>query len=264
MNLTPPQCIRRLPKKSVLELLKTSLSGSVSTLSVRWLMVVLTCRKQKSSSWSALEGKESVYSQLRMLLLWKFTNGPIPDHAANEISTAVHRAYPFGMWSSFDYTDSVFDCTTRRRSPSRPLYMKYENFSWLLMKNHWNLVHDYDPDEKEHGEEAPYSGFIPLSAKIVDCGLREREFPRSVQQTIAKKSLVPGGESAMEKVLVRSEAWPSRAVIVVLGGVTRSELSAMRAVIKARHPKMKVLFAPTSLITGDEFIESSIYEVRGW
>jgi len=68
----------------------------------------------------------------------------------------------------------------------------------------------------------------------------------------------------MEKVLVRSEAWPSRAVIVVLGGVTRSELSAMRAVIKARHPKMKVLFAPTSLITGDEFIESSIYEVRGW
>jgi len=155
-------------------------------------MVVLTCRKQKSSSWSALEGKESVYSQLRMLLLWKFTNGPIPDHAANEISTAVHRAYPFGMWSSFDYTDSVFDCTTRRRSPSRPLYMKYENFSWLLMKNHWNLVHDYDPDEKEHGEEAPYSGFIPLSAKIVDCGLRERKFPSSVQQTIAKKSLVPG------------------------------------------------------------------------
>mmetsp|Transcript_38619 Transcript_38619/g.152466 ORF Transcript_38619/g.152466 Transcript_38619/m.152466 type:complete len:648 (-) Transcript_38619:3467-5410(-) len=208
--------------------------------------------------------QESLYSQLRMLLLWKFTNGPIPDHAANEISIAVHRAYPFGMWSSFDYADTIFDYITRHKSPSRPSYMKYDNFSWLLIKSHWDLVHDYDPDEKEHGEEAPYSGFIPLSAKIMDCGLRERKFPSSVQQTIAKKPLVPGGQSATEKILSRSEAWPNRAVIVVLGGVTRSELSAMRAVIKNHHPKMRVLFAPTSIITGDEFIESSIYEVRGW
>mmetsp|Transcript_38622 Transcript_38622/g.152487 ORF Transcript_38622/g.152487 Transcript_38622/m.152487 type:complete len:197 (-) Transcript_38622:4023-4613(-) len=37
--------------------------------------------------------QESLYSQLRMLLLWKFTNGPIPDHAANEISIAVWKLF---------------------------------------------------------------------------------------------------------------------------------------------------------------------------
>lgn len=206
-----------------------------------------------------------------------------------KVSPLAREVFCCLSYWSFRDTASNLVCSTA-------LCAQYDNFSWLLIKSHWDLVHDYDPDEKEHGEEAPYSGFIPLSAKIMDCGLRERKFPSSVQQTIAKKPLVPGvccplfeqekwiffwtnlalplnlvvvlvflqGQSATEKILSRSEAWPNRAVIVVLGGVTRSELSAMRAVIKKHHPKMRVLFAPTSIITGDEFIESSIYEVRGW
>lgn len=131
----------------------------------------------------------------------------------------------------------------------------------MMARDHMKLLVEYDPEDADQMEDAAYSGFIPVLARLLEYSLQQGMFPAVVNKRLARKTLLPRGERGTERRFARNgggggegagrETWPSKAVVMVLGGVTRAELSAMRCIIQRKYPTMEVIFALSSIISGD-------------
>jgi len=122
--------------------------------------------------------------------------------------------------------------------------------TWRDLKSELKLVQQFSPDQKDSSPESQassaYSGYIPLTARLVQ---------RAVSSSWSTdKSLVNYCKTVFE---IRTDDHKYQTelplIIAFVGGVTRGEISAVRAFVEKR--KAPVIIAATSIIKGDSFME---------
>lgn len=138
-------------------------------------------------------------------------------------------------------------------------------YSWQFARAALRLVTDFDPEKAvmpgtSGALSAPYSGYTPLSARLVEAGLSEEGWD-SLPHIVAHTSLLPPGHTTVEHR--RGEFGAARdeegednldAVILFVGGVARAEATAVR--LAARATGVRLLIGTTAVIAPDEFVLS--------
>lgn len=156
---------------------------------------------------------------------------------------------------------SVMSSEDGRRYRSRAA----SDYSWQFARAAMRLVTDFDPDKQVRpgtaaAISAPYSGYTPLSVRLVEAGLSDEGWS-ALPVVVAHTSLLPPGHATVEHR--RGELHRSLeqgaldgdgfdAVVVFVGGVARAEASAVR--LAAQKAGVRVLIATTAVVSPDGFI----------
>lgn len=155
---------------------------------------------------------------------------------------------------------SVRSFSTTASDESRRSRSRTAEYSWQFARRALQLVMDLDQDRPAMpGTKAavatPYSGYTPLSARLVEAGLSEEGW-NSLPNILAHMSLLPPGHATVEhrREDIRRDEDGFDAVIVFVGGVARAEATAVR--MAARACGMKALIATTAVMGPDEFVLS--------
>lgn len=139
--------------------------------------------------------------------------------------------------------------------PQRQPQIRSE-YSWQFSRAALRLVTDFDPEREVRpgssaAMSAPYSGYTPLTARLTEAGLSEDGW-NSLPHLPSHHSLLPPGHVPLEHRNKKSVN--SLAVIVIVGGAVRAEISAIRMAAKAAG--VKTVIATTAVMGPDEFVLS--------
>lgn len=147
-------------------------------------------------------------------------------------------------------------------------------YSWQFVRAAMHLVTDFAPEAKDSGGiSGPYSGYIPLTVRLMEAGVSDRGWGRLPRFAAHTLLLPPGhalGERSVASGTIAERTGPvssppqervgglagrgSReieAVVLFVGGVARAEASAVRAA--AAKAGKKVLIATTDVMGPDQF-----------
>lgn len=142
---------------------------------------------------------------------------------------------------------------------TRSMRTKRTEYSWQFARAALRLVTNFDPEKPaiagtSGGLSAPYSGYTPLSVRLVEAGLSEEGW-NSLPQIVAHTSLLPAGHATVEhRRAERRGGEILDAVVVFVGGVARAEVTATR--LAAKQGGGKVLIATTAVMGADDFVMS--------
>lgn len=154
---------------------------------------------------------------------------------------------------------------------------KIATYSWQYVRAAMALLEEYDPEApapvglgKTKAIAAPYSGYVGLSVRFVQAGIDSWE---SLPRVPDHHSLLPQGQNTQQfddhlddrdeiRQFGRREkrsdnekqdlGWD--VVVVFVGGITRAEISAVRAAGLAKG--LNLLIATTAIISGDQFLNA--------
>ncbi|KAL2793986.1 Sec1-like protein [Aspergillus keveii] len=155
------------------------------------------------------------------------------------------------------------------------------NYSYL--RKHLHLVIE-DVSEKEPDDIAyVYSGFAPLSIRLVQCVLQksyilslQRGGPASQANTaspgwlgfedVVKSargstfSIVQKGDdkAVRARQTISGNNAPKTVIVFFLGGITFTEIAALRFIAAQEAPQRKIVICTTGLINGDRMMDAAI------
>ncbi|KAI0560599.1 vacuolar protein sorting protein [Gracilaria domingensis] len=157
-------------------------------------------------------------------------------------------------------TGSVRSFTTTASDESRRSRSRSAEYSWQFARRALQLITELDQDRPANpgtraAVAAAYSGYTPLSVRLVEAGLCEEGWG-SLPHILSHMSLLPPGHATLEhrREEIRRDEDGIDAVIVFVGGITRAEATAVRMASKVSG--MKALIATTAVMGPDEFVLS--------
>eukprot|EP00737_Agarophyton_chilense_P001972 gb/GEZJ01002228.1/.p1 GENE.gb/GEZJ01002228.1/~~gb/GEZJ01002228.1/.p1 ORF type:complete len:755 (-),score=113.26 gb/GEZJ01002228.1/:16704-18968(-) len=155
---------------------------------------------------------------------------------------------------------SVRSFATSASDESRRSRSRSAEYSWQFARRALQLITELDQDRPVNpgtraAVAAAYSGYTPLSVRLVEAGLAEEGWG-SLPHILSHMSLLPPGHTTLEhrREEIRRDEDGFDAVIVFVGGITRAEATAVRMASKTNG--MKSLIATTAVMGPDEFVLS--------
>eukprot|EP00177_Eucheuma_denticulatum_P005624 GFKZ01010238.1.p1 GENE.GFKZ01010238.1~~GFKZ01010238.1.p1 ORF type:complete len:762 (-),score=110.06 GFKZ01010238.1:1346-3568(-) len=143
-------------------------------------------------------------------------------------------------------------------------YRGVSEYSWQFARAALRLLTDFDVDKpvtpgSGTAVAAPYSGYTPLSVRLVEAGLSEEGWG-GLPHIASHNSLLPPGHATVEhrrgnlgqSLLDGDDGIDT--VIVFVGGIARAEASAVRRAAQARG--VRALIATTAVMSPDDFVMS--------
>lgn len=130
----------------------------------------------------------------------------------------------------------------------------------ILRKNLRLIVEDLD-ESNPNDVAYVYSGYAPLSIRLVQQAVRggwkaQEELVRGLPGPLFEETQpLPSG-------IVSSSGGPPVTLVFFIGGVTFTEIAALRYMSLAEQPNRDYLIATTKLIYGDSIIESLVERVE--
>ena len=178
---------------------------------------------------------------------------PFPSFGAGNASTG----------GAVSDTASVADSMSSFRTSSsegRRHRARAAEYSWQFARAALRLVTEFDPEKPvlagtSAALAAPYSGYTPLSVRLVEAGLSDDGW-NSLPHIVAHTSLLPPGHATVEhrREEAKNEEDGLDAVIVFVGGIARAEATAVRHAARARG--VNAIIAATAVVGPDDFVLS--------
>lgn len=143
-------------------------------------------------------------------------------------------------------------------------YRAVSEYSWQFARAALRLLTDFDVDKpvtpgSGAAVAAPYSGYTPLSVRLVEAGLSDEGWG-GLPHIVSHNSLLPPGHVTVEhrrgnlrQSLLGGDDGID-AVIVFVGGIARAEASAVRRAAQAKG--VRALIATTAVMSPDDFVMS--------
>lgn len=145
-------------------------------------------------------------------------------------------------------------------------------YSWQFARMALRLWQDFDVDAKvtkgsDIAVSAPYSGYTPLTVRLVEAGLSEEGWG-VLPHIVAHNSLLPPGHVTLEhrrggsirRSGAEGDGGGFDAVVVFVGGICRAEASAVRRAAESKG--VRVLIATTAVMAPDNFVMSLTDDIR--
>lgn len=153
--------------------------------------------------------------------------------------------------------ESMKNDSKSQAQKQQPQQSKVSEYSWQFSRAALRLVSEFDPEREvlpgtPSAISAPYSGYTPLTARLVEAGLCEEGWS-TLPHIPSHQLLLPPGHSTVEHTLKRRVSNPV-AVVIVVGGMVRAEISAVRMAAKAAG--VEAIIATTAVMGPDEFVLS--------
>lgn len=252
----------------------------------------------------AIARGESLSHVIRLFCLWSVTSGGIDSEELEFVKREMLANFGLGVLSLLSHLERSGMLVRSRREPVSnnlswiPLprlggsetlsvggsvrsgtsgsgsddsrrYARAADYSWHFARRSLKLVCEFDPEhEVKRGSAAaitaPYSGYTPLSVRLVEAGLS-----RDGWNGLPHPSLLPPGHATVEHcqrgdgdgdsgagangVSAAAEEGVD-AVVLFVGGIARAEASAVR--MAALCAGIRTVIATTSVTGPDEFVLS--------
>ncbi|GJQ08830.1 hypothetical protein GpartN1_g621.t1 [Galdieria partita] len=219
--------------------------------------------------------QEPLSTVLRLICLWSLTNDGIEGDTFDLFMREILSTYGVGTTVLLQNLEqaglivrakdpAIFSALGKRFSPPKVA-------TWTVCRTALRLLVDYQPKESitDVEEAEAFSGYIPLSARVVQGALDDSAWKKllSTLYSVFKNEHTAFEEEVFHESNQLSIEMGDRkplfdAMVVVIGGVTRAEAAAMKAL--AYHMGKQILIASTAVLNGDCFVESMIDESERW
>eukprot|EP00871_Galdieria_phlegrea_P006003 jgi/Galph1/890/GphlegSOOS_G5717.1 len=219
--------------------------------------------------------QEPLENVLRLVCLWSMTNDGIEGDSYDFLMREILSSYGVEtatLLHNLEFAEllvrakdpAIFSALGKRfSSPKVP--------SWAVCRTTLRLLTDYQPQDSgsaEIEETGAFSGYIPLTAKIVQSSLKDSAWKKFLSTC---SGFLKGIQTAFEEDLSvdtgdrsgkRNSEERFDAVVVIIGGLSRAEAASIRAV--SRRMGKQVLIVSTAVMNGNLFIQSLVDETEKW
>jgi hypothetical protein len=211
----------------------------------------------------------SMTSSLRLLCLLSTTYSGIPTKEFNDLKRKFLHVYGYEHLLTFFnlgrgglLIEDQAGSNSRNFLASATLGMLYKKDSFKQLRKKLQLI----PSEKED-VNIPKSmayvfggSYIPLSCKLVENAIFGRNFTNEeiVKHLTGNNFQSCKASSAKDSTLKRNAAQTQIALVYFIGGITYSEIAALR--FWGSRNNVQFIFASTSIINGEKLLDSFVFK----
>ncbi|GJD06162.1 Vacuolar protein-sorting-associated protein 33 [Galdieria sulphuraria] len=219
--------------------------------------------------------QEPLPNLLRLICLWSLTNDGMEGDTFDLLMREILSTYGVGTIVLLQNLEqagllvrakdpAIFSALGKRFSPPKVA-------TWTVCRTALRLLVDYQPKESisDIEEAEAFSGYIPLSARVIQGALDDNAW-KKLLSTLC--TVFKNGHSAFEEDILHERYQVSiemknrkplfDAVVVMIGGITRAEAAAMKAL--AYSSGKRIVIVSTTVFNGNGWIESMVDESEKW
>ncbi|KAK4524265.1 hypothetical protein GAYE_SCF02G2164 [Galdieria yellowstonensis] len=212
--------------------------------------------------------QEPLTHVLRLICLWSLTNDGIEGDTCDLLMREILSTYGVGaaVWiQNLELAGllvrakdpAIFSALGKRFSPPKVP-------TWAVCRTAFRLLVDYQPKDStaEADEAEAFSGYIPLSARIVQGALDDMAWKKllSTLSSVFKNVHTAFEEDVFHESYQVNSVFD--AVVVVIGGITRAEAATMKALANASGKR--ILMVSTAVLNGNGWIEAMLDSSEEW